>query len=625
MAALSRAELALDNNALVGFFRAALTAALTRSLIFLLASLAFRSRRNFFIALLSIGITSVLYHPPFIIYTPLVVNKLWQNGKNLLLRRQTGILSAAFVIMVAYAASGVLGLLRNRLLAGSFFGGSEAQLDAYFAAFVLPDTVFQLLILGALSAAFIPVFTDYLRRDQNQAWHVASAAITGILFSFLLISAALFIFAVPATRLLVPDFPPDLIRLTASLTRVMLAAQFFFALSAFMTGILQSHHHFLLSALAPLFYNLGIIVGIVALSPILGIYGPAVGVVLGAFLHFAIQLPLALKLGLKIRFTADLNHRGVRRILRLMPARTATLAIGQQLDKVIATAVASSLVPGTLAIFNFARQLYVLPVTMFGATVGQASFPALSRARQDGRDRFTAAIAATLLQLLFFSFPAAVLLLVLRIPAVRLAFGARQFPWEATLLTGKAAALFALAIPAQAANQLLTRSFYAAQNTKTPLVTAIASALLLIILVKGFSGWTDLGILGVISAIAASDIANFLLLLMLLELRLVPGLIKSFIRPLLKIILATAITGVCLWIPLRLLDQFVFDTTRTLPLIGLTATVSLIGMGIYFLLAKLLKIAELESVLRLFRRLTDWRQILAETSTTLSPQPAEPL
>ena len=407
---MSKNELASDNNFLVGFFRAALTAALTFSLIFLLTAANFRSRRNFFIALLSIGITTILYHPPSIIYTPLVVNKLWENGKNLLLRRQTSILSAAFVIMVCYAASGILGLLRNRLLAGSFFGGSEAQLDAYFAAFVLPDTVFQLLILGALSAAFIPVFTNYLHRDQNEAWHVASAAMTGILFTFLLISLVLFVFAVPATRLLVPNFPEDLIHLTADLTRIMLAAQFFFALSAFMTGILQSHHHFLLSALAPLLYNLGIIAGIVILSPVLGIYGPAVGVVLGAFLHFIVQLPLALKLGFKIRFTADLNHQGVRRIFRLMPARTATLAIGQQLDKVIATSVASSLTAGTLAIFNFARQLYVLPITMFGATVGQASFPTLSHAHEESSDRFTSTIAMTLLQLLFFSFPAAALL-----------------------------------------------------------------------------------------------------------------------------------------------------------------------------------------------------------------------
>lgn len=552
-----------------------------------------------------------------------MVTKLWENGKNLLLRRQTSILSAAFVIMVAYAASGILGLLRNRLLAANFFGGAEHQLDAYFAAFVLPDTVFQLLILGALSAAFIPVFTGYLRRDQTEAWHVANAAMTGILLIFLLISSILFIFAVPATKALVPSFPPDLILLTASLTRIMLAAQFFFALSAFMTGILQSHHHFLLPALAPLFYNLGIIAGIIALSPVLGIYGPAAGVVLGALLHFAVQFPLALKLGLKPKLTANLGHPGVRRIFRLMPARTATLAIGQQLDKIIATAVASSLAAGTLAIFNFARQLYVLPITMFGATVGQASFPSLSRAHDDGRDRFISTIAATLLQLLFFSFPAAALLLVLRIPAVRLAFGAKEFPWEATLLTGKAAALFALAVPAQAANQLLTRSFYAAQNTKTPLLTAIVSSLILIILVKGFSAWTNLGILGVVSAITISDIANFLLMLIILELKFVPGLINTFIRPLLKIIFATAVTAVMLWIPLRLLDQFVFDTTRTLPLIGLTATVSTIGMGIYFLLAKILAIKELESVSRLLHRLGRWREILAESSTTLSPQPPD--
>ena len=231
--------------------------------------------------------------------------------------------------MVAYGFSSLLGLVRNRLLAQLFFVNHKSLLDAYFAAFVLPDTIFQLLILGALSAAFIPVFTGALKRDKEEAWHIANSAASGILLLFLVISAGLFIFANQASRILAPSFSPELAQITAQLIRVMLAAQFFFALSSFMTGILQSHHLFILPALAPLFYNLGIIIGIIFLSPFIGIFGPAVGVVIGSFFHFLIQLPGVIKIGFRPKLSTDWRNPYVKRMLRLMPARAFTLAIGQ--------------------------------------------------------------------------------------------------------------------------------------------------------------------------------------------------------------------------------------------------------------------------------------------------------
>lgn len=552
-----------------------------------------------------------------------MVTSLLKNGRNLFLRRQTGILSAAFIIMVAYAASGLLGVFRNRLLAQRFFSGQEAQLDAYFAAFVLPDTVFQLLVLGALSAAFIPVFTEYLHKDKQEAWRIASTSMTGILITFLFISIILFIFAPFAARALVPNFSPDLLQTTAILIRIMLVAQFFFALSSFMTGILQSHHRFLLSATAPIVYNISIIAGIIMLSPILGIYGPAIGVVIGAFLHFAIQFPVARRLGFRFHLTTKFSHPGVRRIFRLMPARAATLVIGQQLDKLVAVIVSSALAAGTIAIFNFARQLYVLPITVFGATVGQASFPMLSHAKEDGKERFTSLIAATLLQLFFFTFPAAVLLLVLRIPAVRLSFGSKQFPWEATILTGKAVALFALSIPAQSANQLLTRCFYAAQNTKIPLITTAVSSIIMVILAWGLGSYLHTGILGVVVAIVISDIVNFFLLMSLLESKIASGLMKMIIVPVAKIAFVTALTGIGLWIPMKLLDTFVFDTTRTLPLVGLTTLVVTIGLVIFLVLSKLLNIEQLDSLGKLLRRLGEWKKVLKESEEVLEPQGAD--
>lgn len=551
-----------------------------------------------------------------------MVKNFLQNGSRIFSKRQRSVLSAALIIMIAYGASSLLGLLRNRLLAAHFFSGQEAQLDAYFAAFVLPDTIFQLLILGALSAAFIPVFTDYLRKDKEEAWHVAQASMTLILLVFLVVSGLLFILATPASRILALGFPGRSIQLTATLIRIMLTAQFFFALSSFMTGILQSHQRFLVPALAPVAYNIGIIMGIVFLAPTIGIYGPAVGVVVGAILHFLIQLPLALRLGMRVRLVFDFAHGGVRRIRRLMPARAATLAVGQA-ERVVAVMVTSALSAGTLTIFNFARQLYILPINLFGATIGQASFPTLASKHHDGPEALSQTTAAIVRQIAFFTFPAATLMLVLRIPEVRLAFGAKQFPWDATLLTGRIVALFALSVPAQSINLLLIRTFYAAHNTRLPLYTSTATTLLLAALGPILTFWGGLGVQGVTLAIVIADFLNMLAMIVILNRSFTPHLIHQLIPGISRMLLATVLTAVSLWIPLRLLDQLVFDTTRTVPLIMLTVTVSVIGLGVYLLLSKLLHIEELNILRVWLRRIGNWRSVLAESEEILEPAPIE--
>lgn len=547
-----------------------------------------------------------------------MVNTLLQNGKNLFFRREKSILSAAMIIMIAYGASGGLGLLRNRLLAQRFFSGQEQALDAYFAAFVLPDTIFQLLIVGALSAAFIPIFTEYLHRDKEEAWHVVSASMTNILMIFLLLSIPLFIFAPTVSRILTPSFSGAQVRLTANLIRIMLGAQLFFAVSSFMTGILQSHHRFLLPAIAPIFYNVGIIAGIIFLSPIIGIYGPAIGVVFGSLLHAAVQLPLVSRLGFRFRFSYDPKHPGVQRIKKLMPARAATLAV-DQLERIVAVNLTSALASGTFALFNFARQLYVLPITLFGATIGQAAFPAISHARAEGEEEFVEAVSSTLLQVLFFTLPVAALLLVLRVPIVRIAFGARNFPWDATLLTGKAVALFSLSIPFQSANQLLVRAFYAAQNTRKPLIAAASASAVLLITAPLLSLGLQLGLLGIVAAIALSDMCESILLLTALH-RLQNGRLLGLVLPAgIKMCIATILTGISLWIPMRLLDQYVFDTTHTLPLIGLTISASCSGLLVYLALSRIFRLPQYQLVMGLFRRLGNWKQVLESTEETLEP------
>lgn len=545
-----------------------------------------------------------------------MVTNLLRNGRLLITRRQTNILSAAFVIMVAYAASGVLGLIRNRLLAATFFGGREAELDVYFAAFVIPDTLFQLLIIGALSAAFIPVFSHELKKGEQEASELASAAITVITATFLLLVALVFIASQDLARLMAPTLTPQHSLLLSQLLRIMLLAQVFFALSGFMTAIIQAHRRFLIPALSPVVYNLGIIAGIVLLSGNLGIFGPAIGVIIGSLLHFLIQVPLATRLGFRYRPRLNFFHPGVKEIRHLMPLRSLTLAIGQA-ERFIAVFIATSLAAGSLAMFNFARQLYLLPVTLFGTAIGQAAFPTLSaEVAAAEREEFAKTLRASLHQVLYFSLPAAAIVLVLRLPAVRIAFGARNFPWEATLLTSKTVAFLALAIPTQSVVGLLSRAFYALHDTRTPLATTTGSAALTVLLSFLFAQGLGLGVIGLGLAIACTTLLHAILLFLLLN-RQANLVNAKLLLPIVKMLLATAATGIFLWMPMRIIDRTILDTTRTVNLILLTATALTIGLLVYLNLSSLLGIEQLSEVIALGKRIGNWRKALASSEEVL--------
>jgi putative peptidoglycan lipid II flippase len=542
-----------------------------------------------------------------------VVQKLLSRSQAILNRKSSSILSAATIIAASFLLSAFLGLIRNRLLAARFFGGLEGDLDVYFAAFIIPDTVFQLLVVGAVSAAFIPIYQGYLNKSVKKANFMANVALTSVTTILLAISIIIAIFARPLSQLLSHYTGPQL-ELMVNLIRLMSIAQVFFTISAFLTGVLQAQRRFLIPAIAPLFYNLGTILGILLLTPMLGIYSAAVGVIFGAFLHVVVQLPSALHAGYfpKIRFR--LHHKGVRRMLRLMPPRTLSLAL-VQVERIVSLNLASALSAGSFTIFNFARQVYVLPISLFGVSLGQASFPTLSEeANNKDQTKFAETLGKTILQIFFFCLPAAILILILRIPVVRIIFGAKNFPWDATLLTGKALAIFSLSIAPQAAVQLLTRAFYAKKNTRTPLIINIATLILFVASSYLFTNTFAWGVLGMSTAMSLSNTLNFVILYLVIRSR-VPNL--GITKEMIKILFVSVLTSFALWIPMRLLDQFVFDTTRTIPLIILTAIVSLIGLTVYFSLANLLKVKQYADVRLIIGKLGNWRKVLGETDEVI--------
>ncbi|MEK7163781.1 MAG: lipid II flippase MurJ, partial [Patescibacteria group bacterium] len=406
-----------------------------------------------------------------------------------------------------------------------------------------------------------------------------------------------------------------------NLLRVMLMAQIFFCISGFLTGMIQSHERFLIPAIAPLAYNLGIILGIVFLSKTLGIYAPAVGMVLGAALHMLIQLPAALSLGFRPSLSFNIRYPGVWEVARLMPPRALAMGI-DQIEQFVAIMLSSLLAAGSLSLFNVARLLYAVPTLLFGATIGQAALPSLSAyvAKQDW-ESFRKTLTNACLQVVFLALPVCVLFIILRIPIVRLVFGAKTFPWEATLLTGKTMAILMISAVFYAVTQLVIRAYYAMHDTKTPLIIGLAGAVfnvLFSVLSVKLWGW---GILGIAFAISFTAIGEMVVLTTVLALKVFPEkrMPMEVWLPLGKMGIIGIVMGFGLWLPMRLLDQYIFDTTRTLPLLFLTIITSAIGMTVYLTLSWVFKISQLSSVFGLFRRINDWRTYLK------APAQSEPI
>ncbi len=443
-----------------------------------------------------------------------------------------------------------------------------------------------------------------------------------LLLAFVLIAGIVFVFAEPLTVLRTGEgFTAEQVSIVVNLTRIMLVAQFFFAVSNFMTGILQSFQRFILPAIAPILYNLGILLGVFVFHEQFGIYSAGIGVVIGAFLHMAIQLPLVRKLGFRYTLSFNLNYHGIKEFFNLMPPRVFSIG-ANEIRKLLLGFFATTL--GNLSFFmmQLGLSLMSLPIRFFGVSISQASLPFLSEESSDkDLQKYRSLVLQSLHQIAFFTFPASVLLLILRIPIVRLVFGTFNFPWTATLQTGRIVAIIAISITAQALVQLLIRAFYALKDTKTPMLVALADVVLYITLSAYFVFGTNWGVLGIAAATTITAFAELLLYLWLLNNR-VDGLAgKAFWIPQLKMVGASFLMAVFLYLPFRIFDELVFDTSRTIELIGLTVTTSTIGLLVYIFFAMIFEIRELKMLTKMLAGFGRWRgplsgsdEVLVETS-----------
>jgi len=382
------------------------------------------------------------------------------------------------IVMFFFIISRVLGLVRE--IAISYQFGTSSALDAYIAAFRIPDLLFNLVAGGALASAFIPPFTKLLAvGDTRGSWRLATQVINLVFVIVAALSLVAAIFAEPLVRLTVGvGFAPAQQELTASLMRLMLITPAVFAVSGIVMGILNARHEFLLPAAAPVMYNLSIIAGALVLAPRLGVYGLAIGVVCGALLHLFVQVPWLLRRHIQYTASLGIHDADVREVVRLVIPRTVGIA-AVQFNFLVNTILASTLPSGSLAALNYAFLLILLPIGVIAQSIGTVLFPTFSRLFAVGdvnglRRAFSTGFRVTL----FLTIPASVGLMLLPQPIIQILLQRGAFTAESTHATVFALQFFAAGLFAHAGLETITRAFYAMHDTATPVRISLASVAL---------------------------------------------------------------------------------------------------------------------------------------------------
>ncbi|MBU4315091.1 murein biosynthesis integral membrane protein MurJ [Patescibacteria group bacterium] len=423
--------------------------------------------------------------------------------------KSESIIGAAAIIASFSILSRVIGFARDRILAGAF--GAGDTLDVYFSAFRIPDLLFQLMVVGALSASFIPLFTKYYKdKSDGKEWELTNKILNLIVVTFTLIIILVIIFINPLASAIAPGFDLPKHELLVSMARIMFGAQLILAISMVFGSVLQGAKNFFLFSLAPIFYNVGIIAGVVFFVPVLGEVGLAWGVVFGAFMHLLLQFIGVKALGYSYKPLLVLKDKDITYTIKNMVPRVLGLAVNQ-VNFILMTAIASTLAVGSITVLQFAYNLNYFAVGVIGVSYAVAVFPTLCSLYNDEKfSQLIEVFSRTTRQMLLFLIPATVFFLFLRAQMVRLVVGAGEFDWEATILTANTLGFFASTLIFQSLVYLLIRMYFAQGNTKSPLVYALISTIVFVL--SAILLTQKFGVLGLGMAYSLSSFVQFILL-----------------------------------------------------------------------------------------------------------------
>jgi len=499
---------------------------------------------------------------------------------------------AGLIVSGAFLASRVLGWLRLVVIGNAF--GPTSDLDAFFAAFRIPDLIFQLVAAGALSSALIPVVAGVLQSDgEGRAWRVVSTVTNLMLVALLILALIVLVAADQIVPAFTGGFDAATMEQTIALTRIMLLSPIFLALGAVATSLLNARDRFAAAAVAPIVYNLAIIGAAVFLAPTLGIHSLAIGVVAASLGHVLVQLPALRRLGVGYRPIIELGDPNTRQALRLLAPRAVGLGAAQIAITVL-TSLATGLGTGAVSAFVVARTLLQLPLGVIGVPLGVVILPTLSRelARGDA-ETYVRLVTRALRLLVYVMLPLSVLGIVLREQVVSVLVGYGRFGDEAVLLTAETLVYLLPGLTAHALIAVLARSFYAAQDTATPVRAALVAVGVNVVV--GVVASAEFGLRGLGLAIAVGAWIEAGLLLAILGRRQPLFDSVALARALVTSSLAAAVAGLVGLLALGILVEALGTESKIAVALELVLVAGLGGLA-YLAMSLVLRIPELPAL-----------------------------
>jgi putative peptidoglycan lipid II flippase len=499
---------------------------------------------------------------------------------------------AGMIVSSAFLVSRVLGYVRVIVIANAF---DSTQLDAFFAAFRIPDLIFQLVAAGALSSALIPIVSGLFTTDeQPRAWRVVSTVINLMLIALAVLAVGLFILAPVVVPIITPGFGGAKLDLTIELTRIMLLSPIFLAMGSVATSVLNAGGRFAASAVAPIVYNLAIIGGALILGPAMGIEGLALSVVLGSLGHLLVQVRPLARMGFRYEPRIDRRDPQARKALLLMAPRAIGLGV-TQITFIVVTALASLLGTGAVSDFNFAFALLQIPLGIIGVPLGIVVLPSLSREAAIGReDAFASLLTRALRLLIYVMVPIAVVTAVARQPIVESLFGGGSISQSDLDLIALTLVGFVVGLTAHALIAVLARAFYARQDTATPVAAAVVAVVINCTLAVMFVG--PLGLPGIALAIAIAAWIEALALMLILRGRLPAFRLAGLGRVGVEAVGASIVAGVASVAVLGAVANALGSAPGRLLLLGEVAIVSVAFGLVYAAVSLALRIPELPSI-----------------------------
>jgi putative peptidoglycan lipid II flippase len=500
---------------------------------------------------------------------------------------------AGIIVSVAFLASRVLGWVRLVVIGNAF---DPSELGLFFAAFRVPDLIFQLVAAGALSSALIPIVAGLLATDEEaRAWRVVSTVTNLLVLGLLVLAVLAAIFAPTIVEFITPGYDVVQTARTTELTRIMLLSPIFLALGAVATSVLNARNAFAAAAVAPVVYNLAIIGAAIILAPSLGVEGLALGVVAGSLGHVLVQLRPLLAAGFRYEPEIDRHDPEARRALVLMAPRAIGLG-ATQITFVVVTALASSLGAEAVTAYNIAFTLLQIPLGVIGVPLGVVLFPSLSREVAIGRvGEYADLLTRSLRLLLFAMLPIGGLIAILRRQTVALLFPG--FDADTVAVVANTLLVFLVGLAAHAMIAVLARAFYARQDTRTPVAAAVLAVVVNTTVAALLVG--PFGLQGIAFAIALAAWVEAIVLVEILR-RQVPGLhVGGLLRVSLESGLATLVAGAVGLGVVYLIDGMIGPTPGQLALAAQSVVVTVAFGSVFLLAGFVLRIPELPAIISL--------------------------